>query len=195
VPGCRSSRGLECHHRVHRADGGSHDTSNLVLLCSSCHLAHHRGTLTISGTADQLEVHRPAQVSRSFDSVESSGGSLPAPSAAVRGKGRVQTCDAQQLSASRDASPPTASSDASTGVHVGAPSESSMNVEHDRSKPASKLDVAILRTQACAALAGLGWKSAIAHAAVDAAIGAEGPDVTLQRLIFESLRRCPVSRA
>jgi hypothetical protein len=42
---------------------------------------------------------------------------------------------------------------ANAGAHVGAP---------------SKLDAAILRTQAKAALTGLGWKPAIAHAAVAA---------------------------
>jgi Holliday junction resolvasome RuvABC DNA-binding subunit len=51
--------------------------------------------------------------------------------------------------------------------------------------------MAILRTQARAALTGLGWKPAIASAAVDAAVAAQGPDITLERLIFESLRRCP----
>ena len=63
VPGCRSARGLEIHHLVHRADGGSHDSSNLILTCSSCHLAHHRGALAITGTADQLVVHRRAEPS------------------------------------------------------------------------------------------------------------------------------------
>ena len=58
VPGCRSARGIEIHHLVHRADGGGHDASNLVLLCSACHLAHHRGALAISGTADHLKVCR-----------------------------------------------------------------------------------------------------------------------------------------
>ena len=61
VDGCRSARGLELHHLVHRADGGSHDASNLILACSSCHQAHHAGTLTISGTADRLVVRRPGQ--------------------------------------------------------------------------------------------------------------------------------------
>jgi RuvA, C-terminal domain/HNH endonuclease len=61
VPGCRSSRGLEIHHLVHREDGGSHDASNLVLCCASCHLAHHRGALRISGTADKLEARRVAR--------------------------------------------------------------------------------------------------------------------------------------
>jgi hypothetical protein len=34
IPGCRSSRGLELHHIVHRADGGGHDISNVILTCS-----------------------------------------------------------------------------------------------------------------------------------------------------------------
>lgn len=59
VPGCRSSRGLEIHHLVRRVDGGSHDASNLCLVCSACHQAHHAGRLTIRGTAAQIEVERP----------------------------------------------------------------------------------------------------------------------------------------
>jgi hypothetical protein len=60
---------------------------------------------------------------------------------------------------------------------------------------ASKLDAVILRTQAKAALTGLGWKPAIAHAAVGAAAAAQGADVTLEKLILESLRRCPIPKA
>jgi hypothetical protein len=60
VPGCRSARGLEVHHLVHRADGGGHDPINLCLLCSSCHGSHHRGALAIRGTADCVEVQRLA---------------------------------------------------------------------------------------------------------------------------------------
>ncbi|MGE5180664.1 MAG: HNH endonuclease [Acidobacteriota bacterium] len=59
VPGCRSARGLEIHHIVHREHGGTHAPENLVLLCSSCHQAHHDGRLLISGSAEQLEVARP----------------------------------------------------------------------------------------------------------------------------------------
>jgi hypothetical protein len=59
----------------------------------------------------------------------------------------------------------------------------------------SKLDAAILRTQAKAALTGLGWKPAIAHAAVAAAASTLGTQPTLERLIFESLRRCPMPTA
>ena len=58
VPGCRSARNLEIHHLIHRADGGSHDALNLILTCTSCHMAHHRGALTISGTAERITVER-----------------------------------------------------------------------------------------------------------------------------------------
>jgi hypothetical protein len=61
VPGCRSALGLEIHHIIHRANGGMHEPWNLCLVCSSCHDAHHRGALQISGTApDQLVIVRPA---------------------------------------------------------------------------------------------------------------------------------------
>jgi hypothetical protein len=53
TPGCRSARGLEVHHRIHRADGGTHDPSNLHLLCSACHMSTHRGTLVVDG--DQVQ--------------------------------------------------------------------------------------------------------------------------------------------
>ncbi|HEX3760768.1 MAG TPA: HNH endonuclease signature motif containing protein, partial [Kofleriaceae bacterium] len=108
VPGCRSARGLELHHLVHRADGGSHDASNLALLCSACHLAHHRGALSISGTADQLEVRRPGQVSLPPDGRE--------PSAA----------SSTQVSAERDPGRPAETTDAHARAHVGAPGRRSV---------------------------------------------------------------------
>jgi hypothetical protein len=118
VPGCRSHRFLEVHHLIHREHGGSHQASNLILLCSACHAAHHRGKLTISGTADRLVVERVA---------------------------------------------------APGDAHVG--------------------------TNACAqakqALVGMGWKPKIAAVAVQAAASALGEGVALEKLIFESLRRCP----
>ncbi|HEX4419094.1 MAG TPA: HNH endonuclease signature motif containing protein, partial [Kofleriaceae bacterium] len=61
VPGCRSSRGLEIHHVVHREDGGHHEPENLILACSACHSAHHRGLLQISGSAGCLHVARCAE--------------------------------------------------------------------------------------------------------------------------------------
>jgi Holliday junction resolvasome RuvABC DNA-binding subunit len=57
----------------------------------------------------------------------------------------------------------------------------------------TKLDAAILGTQAKEALVGLGWKPAMAQAASAAAAEALGTGATLERLIFEALRRCPKS--
>lgn len=80
-----------------------------------------------------------------------------------------------------------------TGVHVDACfAPSSMDSTGAHVGSASKLDAVIVRTQAKAALTELGWKPAVAHAAVAAAAAAQGTDATLEQLIFESLRRCPV---
>jgi hypothetical protein len=46
-----------------------------------------------------------------------------------------------------------------------------------------------LRTQAKAALTGLGWKPAVAGRAVDAALDAMAGEPALERVIFEALRR------
>ena len=59
----------------------------------------------------------------------------------------------------------------------------------------TKRDRAILEAQAKAALVGLGWKSAIARGAIAATLAESGHDLPLERLIFESLRRCPMRKA
>ena len=192
VPGCRSARGLEIHHLVHRADGGSHEASNLCLLCSACHLAHHRGALTIAGTADQLEVRRPGQAPQASGPVAGTTWTKPGSVEA-----HVHACDMTPKdddSLAPGATIPTGSSGSNAGAHVGA-SGSASKPAGPEIKTVSKLDTTIMCTQARAALTELGWKPAIARAAVDAAAAAQGPEVTLERLIFESLRRCPASRA
>ena len=73
---------------------------------------------------------------------------------------------------------------ACSGAHVGATPAAHVDA-------ASKLDAAIVRTEAKAALVGLGWKPTIAHAAVAAAAAALGTELALERLIVEALRRCP----
>jgi hypothetical protein len=193
VPGCRSARGLEIHHLVHRADGGSHEASNLCLLCSACHLAHHRGALTITGTADQLEVRRPGQAPQTGGPVP---GASSTPMIAVSAGAHVDTSDVTRKDADSlpvDANRPVMSAD--PAAHVGAPSVRSSVPAGTEIKTMSRLDAAILCTQARTALTGLGWKPAIARAAVDAAVAANGAETTLKRLIFESLRRCPTPEA
>jgi len=61
LPGCRSARNLDVHHIVHREHGGSHDPSNLIVLCHGRHMAHHEGRLIVRGTAGALEVCRAGE--------------------------------------------------------------------------------------------------------------------------------------
>ncbi len=56
VPGCGATRGLHAHHIRHWEDGGPTDLPNLILLCPYHHRAHHRGAITITGTATTLTV-------------------------------------------------------------------------------------------------------------------------------------------
>ncbi len=62
VPGCRATRNCDVHHVIPWADGGTHDPSNLVVLCSGHHKLLHRGLLSIKGCApDQLTFERDGQ--------------------------------------------------------------------------------------------------------------------------------------
>jgi hypothetical protein len=56
VPGCGATRGLHAHHIQHWEDGGATELANLVLVCPYHHRLHHRGVITIAGTADDLIV-------------------------------------------------------------------------------------------------------------------------------------------
>jgi len=165
VPGCRSARGLEIHHLVRRVDGGSHDAFNLCLLCSSCHLAHHNGVLTIIGPADHLEVRRPG-----------GPGPIAKADAHVGAPTKLDVAPPHMQEKEVVRRPAGPSSVTWIGAHMGAP---------------TSLDLAVLRTQAKEALMGLGWKPGIATAAVAAASAALDAEPTMEQLIFEALRRCP----
>ena len=56
VPGCGATRGLHAHHIRHWQDGGATELANLVLVCPYHHRLHHRGAITITGTANHLTV-------------------------------------------------------------------------------------------------------------------------------------------
>ncbi len=60
VPGCRSARNLDIHHLRRCADGGCHEPWNLLVICSACHDALHRGLLSISGRVPDLTFTRHA---------------------------------------------------------------------------------------------------------------------------------------
>jgi len=212
VPGCRSARGIEVHHIVHRADGGTHEPAGLVLLCSSCHQAHHAGVLAISGTAEHLEVRRPTLDSPSTSGVEAScvldrgvegrahAGAPRVAEAALRdsqarfAEGYAHA-GAPQIAEDARSEPMVRSAVANSGTHVGA-TDAHRDVRWEpeaRGGEAvpSRLETTVLRTQAKQALVGLGWKPAIAVPAVADASAVLGAQATLEQLIFEALRRCP----
>jgi hypothetical protein len=56
VPGCGATRGLHAHHIRHWEDGGPTELANLVLVCPYHHRLHHRGVITITGSAVDLTV-------------------------------------------------------------------------------------------------------------------------------------------
>lgn len=59
VDGCRSAANIELHHIIAREDGGTHEASNITVLCGSCHGNVHRGLITVGGKApDALVITR-----------------------------------------------------------------------------------------------------------------------------------------
>ncbi|HMG20760.1 MAG TPA: hypothetical protein VK607_05565 [Kofleriaceae bacterium] len=134
----------------------------------------------ISGTADQLEVRRPGLAAAAADDALTHEPAIP-PMSAVGTAGPVARTEVTSIAAPlAEVGTDVAALATAGSAHVGT---------------ASRLTATILRTQAKAALTGLGWKPAIANAAVSAAAAAHGSGITLERLIFESLRRCPVPNA
>ncbi len=49
VPGCAHGKFLDVHHLRARAEGGTHEPDNLVVLCAGHHTALHAGRLSIEG--------------------------------------------------------------------------------------------------------------------------------------------------
>lgn len=75
------------------------------------------------------------------------------------------------------------------GAHVGVSEVAGATV--GASRGAARFDAVVIRTQARDALVGLGWKPAIARAAVDEAIVHVHSTAPIDVVIREALRRCP----
>jgi hypothetical protein len=69
VPGCCNATFVDVHHITPRADGGSNDSHNLVVLCSAHHRAVHRGELIIEGATAEGVRFRHADGSRYGEAV------------------------------------------------------------------------------------------------------------------------------
>jgi hypothetical protein len=177
IPGCRSTRNLDLHHLEHRANGGGHEPSNIVTACGSCHRAIHEGHLIVSGTAGRVIVHRPG-VPTEIDIDGSISCELDAELDGVASAPRVS-----HVGHSSDAAPQSLVVDAACASHVGC-----------ADSPRSKLDHAIVRSQARDALVGAGWTRSIACDAVDAALR-ENAEAPLEQIVRVALRFCMQSRA
>ena len=103
VPGCRASRFLEVHHITWRSEGGTHDPSGLILLCSGHHARVHEGSLVVGGTApDGLEFRRVGESPPPIPSRDTSSDEHEVALAALRRLG-VAPADARQALAATTA--------------------------------------------------------------------------------------------
>jgi len=132
--------------------------------------------LTITGSADHLEIARPAQAGSATVATRAPG----ARTAATTTSGEPANCGAHV---------------GASAAHVAAATDDDETIDQRATvgavaaAPATS-DAASLRTDANAALTQMGWKPAIAHAAV-AVAAASGPHATLEALIVAALQRCP----
>jgi hypothetical protein len=62
IPGCRAACFIDVHHLIPRELGGTHDVTNLALLCAGHHRALHAGLIVIEGTAPDFRVVRLMEV-------------------------------------------------------------------------------------------------------------------------------------
>ena len=185
TPGCRSARGLELHHIVHRADGGDHTAANLTLRCSACHVAHHHGTITIGGIApDRLTLRRrnPTVATATTGTTGTMGARCaPGTSGGTAPSGTTATAGPMDATEPPGARASTRTADtAATAATTGAPG---LTDTGQRGTAGMDLD-------ARAALTTLGWSAAIARTAVAAARASVGT-APLGELIREALRCCP----
>ena len=194
TPWCRSKKFLDLHHVIPRGAGGSHVPSNLISQCGFCHRKVHDGLLRITGTApDHLVFERFPFRSDPVDEPLATGSSDLDDNCAHVGRFSEPDAGFQAARAVPPSHPPDE-------VVVGRRGESHVQSRHaapgrsDRTR-ASADDATttletVIRTQARDALVGLGWKPAIACAAIDGAAADLGAP-TLEELIREALRRCP----
>jgi hypothetical protein len=181
IPGCRSSRNVDCHHLEARAAGGGHDPMNIVATCGACHRAIHDGRLIVSGTATKILVHRPNE---------------PDPTTALDADGSTaREIDALslELGTTGPAGSVWSASFVGHGPNLDAASHVGRDVlaaeVDDVPEQRSKVDLAIVRSQARDALVGAGWKPPIAGSAVNAAL-AKSPDASLEQVLVTALRFC-----
>jgi Holliday junction resolvasome RuvABC DNA-binding subunit/5-methylcytosine-specific restriction endonuclease McrA len=205
VPGCRATRNLDVHHIIHRAHGGDHDPSNLIVLCSGHHRLHHEGLFAISGRApDELAFARdgsPLVDARSASELESSR-AVREQSRAVREHSpkRNRLDDVVTMEHAKQAlmqlgfkARPARRALEEVRAHVGGDADVAtlvgavLGMDRGGGKASDANDVSMLAKQA---LVQLGYPAGIAADAVEAACVHVGSDAVLETVIREALQRC-----
>jgi Holliday junction resolvasome RuvABC DNA-binding subunit len=190
VPGCRSTRCLEIHHIIHRADGGTNDIWNLILVCSSCHQAHHDGRLAISGTADKLAVVRPAEARSHVGSTTPLGDAIARAQAKATLRRLGWKAQVSRTAIDRVVAdlPPDADAEtivfAALKLDLTAADATSPVGRTERTGP----DAA---SEARSGLVNMGWSAVVARAAVDRAAAELPRDASVEALVRAALRHCP----
>jgi hypothetical protein len=175
IPGCRASCFIDVHHLVPRAHGGTHEMSNLALLCAGHHRALHAGLIVIEGSAPDFKVIRVSEVPHVGEPVlDEARGSQPRedidadeiPHVGAPGIGEVRRSEPRE---DIDADEPREDIDADEVPHVG------------ERRMAADVEAGLVR---------LGFRRAEARDAVARAQkrGASTDEETLMRA---ALRECP----
>ncbi len=196
VPGCRATRNLDVHHIVHRADGGGHDSSNLIVLCSGHHMLHHDGLLGIHGRApDELAFARDGKplVDARSASEQAASQSLRERSAKRSRFDNVVTLEHAKQALMQLGFKARAARHAleTVSAHVGADADVATLVQAvmKRTRNAELVhdDVFALAKQA---LVKLGYPATVAAGAIEVARAHVGAESSLEVVIREALQRC-----
>ena len=191
VPGCRATRNLDIHHIIHRAHGGDHEPSNLLVMCSGHHQLLHDGRLSISGRApDELRFERDGKPL-------SPAHTAHPPHAASKSKptrfDEVVTFERAKRALADLGYNARAAHEALLEVraHASAASDVASLVKavlaRGATEPRDADDNIKLATKA---LTQLGYSPKLAKAAVETACAHVGADADLAILLREALRRC-----
>jgi hypothetical protein len=198
VPGCRSARNLDLHHIEYRGEGGCNEMWNLTTMCSAHHKCLHEGLLTIRGKAPQaLEFtwrhtsSEPVRPDIDPGPQFASSGPVIDPSTQFA---RLKPIAVDDVAQQPVTSNPTVEvtrrigSDPPRGRSTAVDSVLSAENEDadDRVSPAAIDD------DARAALVTMGYRSREARAAVEQARPHVGLSASLEQVLREALRQCPL---
>lgn len=172
VPGCRAAANIEVHHIVPWERGGAHTMENLIALCDGHHVAHHRGDITIIGSAESaVIVNVAAANANAVVHVDNRSDHIGAePDGEGDGEG-----------------------DHAEGDDVPGPDEAGgrVHVDNRSDQPAPVELPSTVRLDATLALITLGYTKAEATRAVAAAL--EDEPASVEELVRAALRRCLTS--